>query len=86
MDMSKTVQRTVFNSDGTDFSAMRDAEKWCEDNGISVGRMQAGCPRGLLRGDFDIAKWRNLDKWDILQLDGTMKGDMRHGPVVVELK
>ena len=68
-----------------DWEAVNAAEDWCAKRGISVGTMQSTSPRGLKCGDYDIAKWRNLDPEDIAGLDGTMQGDMRHGPVVIEL-
>ncbi|SDR52677.1 hypothetical protein [Paraburkholderia tuberum] len=68
------------------FEACRAAEAWCGDRGIAVGRMERGQPRGLLRGPYDIAKWHNLSGPERRELDGTMTGDMRHGPVVIELK
>jgi len=74
-----------FNEAG-DFNAVNAAEKWCAENGISVGRMQRGDPRGLMYGDFDIQKWRNLDAKDRAALHGQMTGDMRNGPVVVRIK
>jgi hypothetical protein len=75
----------TFHSIGYDFSAMTAAENWCKENGISVGRMQGPSPRGLLRGDFDIAKWRNLSKREKAELHGQMTGNMRNGPVTVEM-
>jgi hypothetical protein len=77
--------RKVFDGSG-DFVAVRAAEAWCATNGLSVGRMQRGDPRGLLRGDYDIQKWRNLNAAERRALSGTMTGDMRNGPVIVELK
>lgn len=74
----------LFNQPG-EFEAMRAAEAWCAERGISVGRMERGKPRGLLYGDFDIAKWHNMRKHEIEALDGRMTGDMRHGPVIVEV-
>ena len=68
-----------------DWEAVKRAEKWCEENGISVGRMQRDDPRGLLYGSHDIQKWRNLSANHRATLDGTMTGDMRNGPVVVEI-
>ena len=68
-----------------EFEACRQAEAWCADRGISVGRMQGPSPRGLLRGSFDISKWRNMSKREISQLDGRMTGDMKNGPVFVEI-
>jgi len=47
--------------------------------------MQGPSPRGLLRGSFDISKWRNMSKREISQLDGRMTGDMKNGPVFVEI-
>lgn len=70
---------------GDDFEACRLAEKWCADHGFSVGRCQAGAPRGLLYGDFDIQEWRNLSWADRLALDGTMQGSMRNGPVTIRI-
>lgn len=68
-----------------DFAACHAAEQWCADHGISVGRMQGPEPRGLLWGDFDIQKWRNLSAADRAELNGTMTGNMREGPVVVAI-
>lgn len=69
-----------------DFEAMRAAKKWCAENNISCGRLQGDDPIGLKRGDWTIEKWRNLSDADKDFLDGTMQGDMRYGPVTVELK
>lgn len=76
--------KKVFDEAG-DFSACNAAEKWCKENGVSVGSMQRGDPRGLIRGDVSIAKWRNLRQADKDALDGQMTGDMRNGPVTVLL-
>lgn len=67
------------------FRACRLAEEWCKENGISVGPMQRGDPRGLMRGDISIAKWRNLNDQDRAELHGQMTGNMREGPVVITL-
>lgn len=68
------------------FEACRAAENWCMERDISVGRMERGQPRGLLVGPYAIAKWRNLNGPERRELDGAMTGDMRHGPVMIELK
>lgn len=78
--------RKVFDTPRGDFEACREAEAWCAARGITVGQMQHGQPRGLLNEDCWIAKWSNLAGHERRQLHGTMTGDMRHGPVVVELK
>lgn len=69
-----------------DFEACGKAEAWCEARGLSVGRMQGPEQRGILLGDFDVAKWRNLSHGERMALHGVMSGDMRHGPVHVDLK
>ncbi len=73
-----------FTLDG-DFLALYAAEAWCAEQGVSVGRAQGPAPRGLLYGDFDIQKWRNLSPADIAALDGHMTGNLRHGPVHIEI-
>ena len=78
------IEKLTFSNAG-DFKAMQAAEDWCAERGISVGQRQRGDPRGLLRGDFLIAKWRNLTGKERAKLDGLMTGDMRNGPVVVGL-
>lgn len=77
--------RIVFEQQGT-FAAMYAAEEWCRSNGISVGCGEKGKPRGLLLGDFAISKWRNMNASEIAALDGRMTGDMRDGPVIIEMK
>lgn len=75
----------VFNLAG-EFKAMHAAERWCAENGFSIGRGQRGSPRGLLRGAWDIAKWRNLSRQERGDLDGTVTGDARSGPVTIRIK
>ena len=68
-----------------DFQAYYAAERWCMENGFSVGTMDGRNPIGIVRGDADISKWHNLSKKDIASLDGRITGDMRSGPVTVEV-
>lgn len=76
--------KQLFNERG-DFKAMYAAEKWCEANGYSVGSTERGSPRCLVRGDWVVAKWRNLTAAERLECHGVMTGDMRNGPVTVEV-
>jgi hypothetical protein len=69
-----------------DFKAVHAAEEWCEKQGISVGSMQGPSPRGLMYGNYAIAKWRNLNDKEREELHGTMTGDMRNGPVTVQIR
>lgn len=66
------------------FAAVHAAEAWCREHGFSVGRMQAGAPRGLIHGECVISKWRNLTSGDRRALHGIMLGG-RGGPVQVVL-
>ena len=43
-------------------------------------------PVAVLKGDWLIAKWKNLTKKEIAQLDGMVDGNFRDGPVTVTLK
>lgn len=63
-----------------DFKAYNRALEALRTNGFSVGRMEAHSPTGILFGDFDIQKWRNLSRDDRIQLHGTITGSCRHGP------
>ena len=71
---------------GEDFAASNAAEAWCKARGVSVGEMQRDAPRALMYGDFDIGKWRDISRAELKTLDGTMEGDMRNGPVIVQLR
>ncbi len=74
--------KVVFKDAGT-FAAVRAAEDWCAKHGLSVGAMEREKPRGILFGDYAIAKWHNLRQADKDALHGTMTGDMRNGPITV---
>lgn len=78
--------KLVFDNPGCNFEACREAEAWCENHNISVGSMERQQPRGLMAGSYVIAKWNNLRPHERATLDGRMTGDMRSGPVVIELK
>lgn len=69
-----------------DFVAVKAAEEWCTKHNFSFGIMQGFAPRGLKHGNYNIMKWRNLTTNDIVGLDGQMKGDMRNGPIIIEIK
>jgi len=69
----------------TAFEAFRKAEQWCRDHRVSWGSMQGPDPIGLLFGEVSISKWRNLSAQDKAELHGKMTGDMRNGPVVIDI-
>ena len=65
------------------------AEAWCKAEGLTVGTMAGGDPRGLKRGADTIGKWHNLDEDDRAQLDGVLellgKWNERDAPARVTL-
>ena len=75
----------TFSETGT-FQALYAAEAWLAANCYSVGPTCREMPSGILKGDFVIAKWKNLTKKEIEQLDGCLQGDKRDGPIIVSLK
>lgn len=76
--------KIVFKEAG-DFNACYAAEQWCKANHVSVGSAQRGDPRCLMRGDGLVAKWRNLSAAERSACHGVMTGDMRNGPVTIEM-
>lgn len=72
----------VFSAAG-DFAASNAAERFLSDIGFSVGRTERGSPRGILFGDYDIAKWHNLSRSEREALHGVLTGDGRNGPITV---
>lgn len=76
--------KKVFDQMDT-WAAMRAAEEWLDSLGYSYGPTDRTHKRGILRGDYIIAKFHNLTKTEITQLDGIMWGDNRNGPITVEI-
>jgi len=75
----------TFSEPGT-FKALCAAENWLTENGYSYGPGSAMDPVPVLKGDFIIAKWKNLTEKEVAQLDGKIDGNYRSGPVTVTLK
>lgn len=75
----------VFNQEGT-FLAWYAASDWLKESGYSFGSMCGSLPIGVMRGDYAIAKWKNLTPKERNLCDGTVTGDFREGPVTVRLK
>jgi hypothetical protein len=77
--------KKVFSETGA-FKALYAAQRWLAENGYSYGPTCVMHPAPILKGDYVIAKWRNLTKKEIKALDGWLDGDLREGPVTVQLK
>lgn len=78
---------TVRQEAGDDpFTAYKAAEAWCAAQGLSVGPMCGrSSPIGLMRGEYAIAKWRNLSVQERKALDGRLSGDFRTGPITLDV-
>lgn len=77
--------KKIFNQKGT-FKAYYAAEKWLTENGYSFGPSCVCSPQAIKKGDYYIAKWRNLSPMERIDIDGIIEGNNhREGPVVVEL-
>lgn len=77
--------RLRFTGDDT-FDAFHAALAWCDENGISYGPSCRSKVIGLLRGEWHIAKWRNLTRAERAACHGTLTGDARTGPVFIQMK
>jgi hypothetical protein len=80
-------QVIAFTQEG-EFEAYHAACAWCEENGYSHGSMQRDAPIGILKGDWIIAKWRNLSAEEREHLDGTITciETFREAPIHIVIK
>lgn len=84
--MKKEVkQELTFKESGT-FQSYYKACRWLSENGYSYG--STACSRtqlcGIMKGDYNIAKWYNLSNKEINELDGYMtSNDYREGEVKI---
>lgn len=67
------------------FDSEEDAGRALKSCGFSLGRMQRDNPRGVMVGDWDIPKWRNLSGKEKGELHGQYKRWGRGGHVIVTL-
>lgn len=72
----------IFENEG-DFQAYYAAQAWLQSRGFSCGRGQRGAPNGILFGEYEISKWKNLSFSQRQMCDGVLVGDHRHGPISV---
>lgn len=80
-----TTETITFTESGT-FAALYAAQDWLRQHGYSYGSQQRGSPTAIKKGDYIIGKWRNLSADDRAEMDGTMEGDFRDGPVTIKIK
>jgi hypothetical protein len=80
-------QRT-FVGGAEDSSPLLECEAWLKARGFSIGRLQGPSPRGVMLGDYDIQKWRNLSAEDRADLHGQVirLTTLRNSPVVVLIR
>lgn len=83
------MQMTFTNEDGEDFSALRDAERWCRERNHATGPMQRSAPIGVHHAEDDeevsLSKWSGMSRREQRSLDGRIEPvighDYKHGPV-----
>lgn len=79
-----------FENDGTEFSALYAAEKFCRDRGWSFGPTDVtGVRCVLFRPGVDVAKWKNLTPTERRASDAVITtnraaGGSRTGTVTIE--
>ena len=69
-----------------DFAALNAARTWLMARGFSSGRTEHGSPIGVMLGEYNIQKWRNLSPEDRADLHGMIKSptlSFREGPLTV---
>ena len=82
---SLKFSKTFNGTEGEDFSAYNEAEKYLREKGFDLGSMQAGAPTAVAR-NADISKWRNISVEERNELDGVIVGASFRGlPVTVYL-
>ena len=80
----RKIERRISIKEKGTFNSYHKARDWASENGYSEGSMARNMPIGLLKGDYNIAKWYNLDNQDIKELDGVMiSDDFREGEVEI---
>jgi len=78
------MAKKIFENKGT-FEALHAAEKWLTDHDYSYGPTQVCAPQAIFRGDCYVSKWRNLSAKDKTEMVGTITGECREGPIIVNL-
>jgi hypothetical protein len=68
--------------DSDTFGAYRKAEAYCNEFGYSTGSISSPLPTAIKKGDYHVAKWKNLTRKEIESIDGVILADsFREGPV-----
>lgn len=83
--MSNVILSITFR-DKEFFTAETRAIRFLESAGFSIGRKQSHAPRGILYGDFDIQKWRNLSERDRAALHGALVTDAKDLNATFEIR
>lgn len=86
----EVLKEIVFNesTDGKDrFCNFYAVQAWLKENGYSLGQMCHPQPMAIMIGKYDwIAKWKNLTKKEISQIDGCVVGNTDNGYKVMLFK
>jgi len=63
---------TIFQGNGETFSAHYAAQEWLRENGYSYGSTCRNMPIAIKKGDYSIAKWKNLTNEERQDIDGKL--------------
>jgi hypothetical protein len=79
--------KKVFKNDGSTFSGIYAAEKWCKEQGYTIGSMERSKPIGLKKDCSYISKWSNMTSSEHKMLDGVIEpvGSFRNGDAEVTI-
>ena len=70
-----------------EFPNLNAAMQWCDDNGYSYAPLCRDMPIGIMKGDYVIAKWKNLTEKEREEVHGTIttNTDWDDGPVFITM-
>lgn len=71
-----------------EFPNLNAAMQWCDDNGYSYGPVWRDTPIGIMKGEWNVAEWKEFNEKDTDDKYGriTTKTDWRTGPVFITFK
>lgn len=70
-----------------EFPNLNAAMQWCDENGYSYAPLCRDMPIGIMKGEWSIAKWKNLTEKEREEVDGriTTNTDWSAGPVFITM-
>ena len=86
--MKPVIIKKEFHEEG-DFQSMYAAQHWLKENGYDYGSSSVLNPTAIMKGNYDDYplpwKMKNFTAKEKKMVHGIITGDMRNGPVKIEL-